>query len=78
MFDDRTESFVQVAVLYYMGMMGHFSLGNSNTLATIDVAGAFIVCPRPFFQKNLFLMKYDFLEAKLIKEKKKEDLHRMI
>lgn len=24
-------------------MAGHFALGNSNTLATIDVAGAFIV-----------------------------------
>lgn len=33
---------VQVAALYYLGMAGHFALGNSNTLATIDVAGAFI------------------------------------
>ncbi|KAJ6915789.1 Kinesin-like protein KIN-14A [Populus alba x Populus x berolinensis] len=33
---------VEVALLYYMGMAGHFALGNSNTLATIDVAGAFI------------------------------------
>ncbi|CAN0858325.1 GPI ethanolamine phosphate transferase 2 [Linum grandiflorum] len=33
---------VEVASLYYMGMAGHFALGNSNTLATIDVAGAFI------------------------------------
>ncbi|GFP90701.1 hypothetical protein PHJA_001214200 [Phtheirospermum japonicum] len=33
---------VKVAVLYYMGMAGHFALGNTNTLATIDVAGAFI------------------------------------
>uniref|UniRef100_M4FBP6 GPI ethanolamine phosphate transferase 2 C-terminal domain-containing protein n=1 Tax=Brassica campestris TaxID=3711 RepID=M4FBP6_BRACM len=32
----------QIAALYYMGMAGHFALGNSNTLATIDVAGAFI------------------------------------
>lgn len=24
-------------------MAGHFALGNSNSLATIDVAGAFIV-----------------------------------
>ncbi|PHT96986.1 hypothetical protein BC332_34087 [Capsicum chinense] len=32
----------QVAALYYMGMAGHFGLGNTNTLATIDVAGAFI------------------------------------
>ncbi|PHT26260.1 hypothetical protein CQW23_34125 [Capsicum baccatum] len=31
-----------VAALYYMGMAGHFGLGNTNTLATIDVAGAFI------------------------------------
>lgn len=27
-----------------MGMAGHYALGNSNSLATIDVAGAFIVC----------------------------------
>ncbi|KAJ7953527.1 GPI ethanolamine phosphate transferase 2 [Quillaja saponaria] len=33
---------VEVAALYYLGMTGHFALGNSNTLATIDVAGAFI------------------------------------
>lgn len=26
-----------------MGMAGHYGLGNSNSLATIDVAGAFIV-----------------------------------
>ncbi|CAK7339628.1 unnamed protein product [Dovyalis caffra] len=32
---------VEVALLYYMGMAGHFALGNSNTLATIDVAGAY-------------------------------------
>ncbi|KAM3283182.1 GPI ethanolamine phosphate transferase 2-like [Capsicum chacoense] len=31
-----------VAALYYMGMAGHFGLGKTNTLATIDVAGAFI------------------------------------
>ncbi|KAK4356289.1 hypothetical protein RND71_025260 [Anisodus tanguticus] len=31
-----------VAALYYMGMAGHFGLGNTNTLATIDVAGAFV------------------------------------
>jgi len=35
-----------------MGMAGHFALGNSNTLATIDVAGAFIVC-RPFLVFHL-------------------------
>lgn len=34
----------QVAAFYYMGIAGHFALGNSNSLATIDVAGAFIVC----------------------------------
>uniref|UniRef100_A0A7C9ADW4 GPI ethanolamine phosphate transferase 2 C-terminal domain-containing protein n=1 Tax=Opuntia streptacantha TaxID=393608 RepID=A0A7C9ADW4_OPUST len=31
-----------VAALYFIGMAGHFGLGNTNTLATIDVAGAFI------------------------------------
>ncbi|MCH93973.1 GPI ethanolamine phosphate transferase 2-like, partial [Trifolium medium] len=31
-----------IAALYNLGMAGHFALGNSNTLATIDVAGAFI------------------------------------
>ncbi|XWS29590.1 hypothetical protein CRYUN_Cryun24cG0041800 [Craigia yunnanensis] len=34
---------IEIAALYYLGMAGHFALGNSNTLATIDVAGAFIV-----------------------------------
>ncbi|KAK2656569.1 hypothetical protein Ddye_009621 [Dipteronia dyeriana] len=33
---------VEVSALYFLGMAGHFALGNSNTLATIDVAGAFI------------------------------------
>ncbi|XP_057541503.1 GPI ethanolamine phosphate transferase 2 isoform X2 [Amaranthus tricolor] len=33
---------VEVAALYFVGMAGHFGFGNSNTLATIDVAGAFI------------------------------------
>lgn len=37
----------QVAALYFVGMAGHFGLGNTNTLATIDVAGAFIVCHFP-------------------------------
>ncbi|KAJ4825349.1 hypothetical protein Tsubulata_002698 [Turnera subulata] len=36
------KEWVEVALLYYMGMAGHFALGNSNTLATVDVAGAFI------------------------------------
>ncbi|XP_037497690.1 GPI ethanolamine phosphate transferase 2 isoform X4 [Jatropha curcas] len=38
----RNKEWLEVASLYYMGMAGHFALGNSNTLATIDVAGAFI------------------------------------
>ncbi|KAL3721795.1 hypothetical protein ACJRO7_034178 [Eucalyptus globulus] len=33
---------IEVAALYQLGMAGHFALGNSNSLATIDVAGAFI------------------------------------
>ncbi|XP_026656332.2 GPI ethanolamine phosphate transferase 2 isoform X5 [Phoenix dactylifera] len=33
---------VEVASIYFLGMAGHFGLGNSNSLATIDVAGAFI------------------------------------
>ncbi|XP_048501959.1 uncharacterized protein LOC104895503 isoform X3 [Beta vulgaris subsp. vulgaris] len=33
---------VEVASLYFIGMAGHFGFGNSNTLATVDVAGAFI------------------------------------
>ncbi|KAL6953801.1 hypothetical protein U1Q18_048013 [Sarracenia purpurea var. burkii] len=36
------KQWVEVAGLYYLGMAGHFALGNTNTLATIDVAGAFI------------------------------------
>ncbi|WJZ91698.1 hypothetical protein VitviT2T_010746 [Vitis vinifera] len=36
------KQWVEVAAIYYLGMAGHFSLGNSNTLATIDVAGAYI------------------------------------
>ncbi|KAI3992030.1 hypothetical protein MKX01_014921 [Papaver californicum] len=41
---DETYSkhWVKVAALYFLGMAGHFGLGNSNTLATIDVAGAFM------------------------------------
>jgi hypothetical protein len=34
-------------------MAGHFALGNSNTLATIDVAGAFIVMS-PIFLLQLY------------------------
>ncbi|KAG9450826.1 hypothetical protein H6P81_010791 [Aristolochia fimbriata] len=33
---------VKVAALYFLGMTGHFGLGNSNSLATMDVAGAYI------------------------------------
>ncbi|GAB2226125.1 hypothetical protein Drorol1_Dr00021917 [Drosera rotundifolia] len=33
---------VEVFALYLLGMNGHFGLGNTNTLATIDVAAAFI------------------------------------
>lgn len=40
--DLHVNEWVEIAALYYMGMAGHFALGNSNTLATIDVAGAFI------------------------------------
>eukprot|EP00257_Ricinus_communis_P022146 XP_015581796.1 GPI ethanolamine phosphate transferase 2 isoform X2 [Ricinus communis] len=38
----QNKEWLEVALLCYLGMAGHFSLGNSNTLATIDVAGAFI------------------------------------
>lgn len=33
---------LQIAAMYFLGMSGHFGLGNSNGLATVDVAGAFI------------------------------------
>ena len=33
---------VQVVVMQFLGMTGHFGLGNTNSLASIDVAGAFI------------------------------------
>ncbi|KAL5714263.1 hypothetical protein ACHQM5_016248 [Ranunculus cassubicifolius] len=36
------KQWVEVTALYLLGLTGHFSLGNTNTLATIDVAGAFI------------------------------------
>ncbi|GAB4848789.1 hypothetical protein Ancab_003517 [Ancistrocladus abbreviatus] len=38
----RHKPWIEVAGLFFLGMAGHFGLGNSNTLATIDVAGAFI------------------------------------
>ncbi|KAH9712748.1 GPI ethanolamine phosphate transferase 2 [Citrus sinensis] len=37
------KEWVEISTLYFLGMAGHFALGNSNSLATIDVAGAFIV-----------------------------------
>ncbi|GAY38786.1 hypothetical protein CUMW_039350 [Citrus unshiu] len=36
------KEWVEISTLYFLGMAGHFALGNSNSLATIDVAGAFI------------------------------------
>ncbi|XP_038720563.1 GPI ethanolamine phosphate transferase 2 isoform X2 [Tripterygium wilfordii] len=38
----QPKEWVEVAAFYCLGMAGHFALGNSNSLATIDVAGAFI------------------------------------
>ncbi|XP_047316261.1 GPI ethanolamine phosphate transferase 2 isoform X1 [Impatiens glandulifera] len=38
----NSKQWVEIAALYFLGMVGHFALGNTNTLATIDVAGAFI------------------------------------
>ncbi|GAB2283229.1 hypothetical protein Dimus_017754 [Dionaea muscipula] len=45
---------VEVVALYFIGMTGHFGLGNTNTLATIDVAGAFIVLTLSALPYNLF------------------------
>ncbi|XP_077213618.1 alkaline-phosphatase-like family protein isoform X2 [Tasmannia lanceolata] len=36
------KQWVEVAAMYFLGMAGHFGLGNSNNLATVDVAGAYI------------------------------------
>ncbi|KAL6225089.1 hypothetical protein ACLB2K_003941 [Fragaria x ananassa] len=36
------KQWVEVSAFYFLGMAGHYALGNSNSLATIDVAGAFI------------------------------------
>eukprot|EP00249_Psilotum_nudum_P006347 c19661_g1_i1 orf=687-2798(+) len=33
---------MKVLTLFWMGSAGHFGLGNTNTLATVDVAGAYI------------------------------------
>ncbi|KAK1277209.1 hypothetical protein QJS04_geneDACA024820 [Acorus gramineus] len=42
--DDKSHhaQWIEVAAMYFLGMAGHFGLGNSNSLATVDVAGAFI------------------------------------
>ncbi|XP_063947453.1 GPI ethanolamine phosphate transferase 2 isoform X2 [Daucus carota subsp. sativus] len=40
--DPEPKQWVEVAVVYYLGMAGHFALGNTNTIATIDVAGAYM------------------------------------
>ncbi|KAL6911592.1 hypothetical protein ACP4OV_000397 [Aristida adscensionis] len=41
---DKTlhKQWVQVVAMQFLGMAGHFGLGNTNSLASIDVAGAFI------------------------------------
>ncbi|TVU28907.1 hypothetical protein EJB05_20445 [Eragrostis curvula] len=41
---DKTlhKQWVEVVAMVFLGMAGHFGLGNTNTLASIDVAGAFI------------------------------------
>ncbi|KAF8404704.1 hypothetical protein HHK36_009592 [Tetracentron sinense] len=38
----RHKQWIEVSALYFLGMAGHFGLGNSNTIATIDVAASFI------------------------------------
>jgi ethanolamine phosphate transferase 2 subunit G len=45
--------------MHFLGMAGHFGLGNTNSLASIDVAGAFIVS---FLTKNAsrFLFSVSF------------------
>ncbi|XP_074371863.1 GPI ethanolamine phosphate transferase 2 isoform X2 [Apium graveolens] len=40
--DPKPKQWLELASLYYMGMSGHFALGNTNTIATIDVAGAYM------------------------------------
>lgn len=36
------KEWIMVITMYWLGMSGHFGLGNSNSLATVDVAGAYI------------------------------------
>ncbi|KAK1361792.1 GPI ethanolamine phosphate transferase 2 [Heracleum sosnowskyi] len=40
--EPKPNQWVELASLYYLGMAGHFALGNTNTIATIDVAGAYM------------------------------------
>eukprot|EP01018_Ginkgo_biloba_P024549 Gb_02601 [translate_table: standard] len=35
------KGWIMVVTMHWLGMSGHFGLGNSNTLATVDVAGAY-------------------------------------
>ncbi|KAL1183082.1 hypothetical protein V6Z11_A02G157400 [Gossypium hirsutum] len=48
------KEWVEIAAFYYLGMAGHFALGNTNTLATIDVAGAFISLDIAFWHSNVY------------------------
>ncbi|KAK3411788.1 hypothetical protein EUGRSUZ_I00548 [Eucalyptus grandis] len=57
---------IEVAALYQLGMAGHFALGNSNSLATIDVAGAFIMmlgfpCVIPLCLNSVMLTAYTII-----------------
>ncbi|KAG8059236.1 hypothetical protein GUJ93_ZPchr0002g24231 [Zizania palustris] len=36
------KKWVQIVAMQFLGLSGHFGLGNTNSLASIDVAGAFI------------------------------------
>ncbi|KAF3790065.1 GPI ethanolamine phosphate transferase 2 [Nymphaea thermarum] len=38
----HNKRWIEVSALYFLGMAGHFGLGNTNTLATVDVAGAYM------------------------------------
>ncbi|KAH0713648.1 hypothetical protein KY289_009607 [Solanum tuberosum] len=67
--NQHRRQWVEVAALYYMGMAGHFGLGNTNTLATIDVAGVFIGV---FNHSTLLSMKW----RKEIAAYRAADLHR--
>ena len=45
-----------------MGGAGHFGMGNTNTLATVDVAGAYIVRK---FLVNHYLFEYIFTQPEV-------------